>query len=61
MVAILVDDKWGYLNTDGKLAIGLKYDKALKFDNGFAIVRKNEDFYVINKTGDELPVTCVQH
>jgi len=56
MVAILSQKKWGYLNTDGKLAIDLKYDKALKFDEGFAVVRKNEDFFVINKTGDEFPI-----
>ena len=56
MAPIMVKKEWGYLNTDGKLAVGLKYDKAWEFDNGFAVVRKKEDFFVINKTGDEFPV-----
>ncbi|MBL4594350.1 MAG: WG repeat-containing protein [Flavobacteriales bacterium] len=56
MVPIKVGKKWGYLNIKGELAIGLEYEKALSFDNGFAVVRKNEDFFVINKLGEEFAV-----
>jgi len=56
MIPVLVGKKWGYLNTNGELAIGLKYEKAQKFDNGFAVVRKNGDFFVINKSGEEFVV-----
>lgn len=56
MVPILVGKKWGYMNTNGEIAIGLKYEKALKFDNGFAMVRKNGDFFVLNKSGEEFVV-----
>jgi hypothetical protein len=56
MVPILVGKKWGYLNTNGELTIGLKYEKAQKFNNGFAVVRKNGDFFVINKQGEEFAV-----
>ena len=56
MAPILVGKQWGYLNTKGELAIGLKYEKALKFNDGFGVVRKNGDFFVVNKTGDEFVV-----
>ena len=53
LVAVRVGKKWGYLNTDGKIAIDIKYDKATQFDNGFAMVKKGKNFYVISANGEE--------
>ena len=56
MIQIVVDKKWGYLNSEGKLAVELKYDKANSFDGGFATVKLGTDFFVINKTGTEIKI-----
>ncbi|MDH5365627.1 MAG: WG repeat-containing protein [Cyclobacteriaceae bacterium] len=56
LVPIKSGDKWGYINTDGKLAIELKYEKASKFDGGFAVVHKNGELFVVNKTGEEFVI-----
>jgi len=56
MIAVTKGKKWGYLNTDGKLAIELKYDNATVFNNGYAIVTMDGDFFVIDKSGNEVKV-----
>ena len=53
MVAVVKGKKWGFLNLEGKIAIELKYDEVSVFNEGFAIARIGEDFYVINKIGEE--------
>ncbi len=58
MVAIRMGDHWGYLDTNGKLVIDTKYDKASVFSDGYATVKKGDDFFVINKTGVETVVTA---
>jgi hypothetical protein len=56
LVAIVKGKKWGYMNTDGKVAIELKYDKATSFNGGYAAVKKGNSFYIINKNGEETKV-----
>jgi len=46
--------KWGYMNTQGKIVIALKYDNALDFNNGYAIVELDRKFYVIDNQGNEV-------
>lgn len=53
MVQVSKDGKWGYLNKEGKLAIDFKYTFASKFDNGVAIVKIEDAFYVVDKNGVE--------
>jgi hypothetical protein len=53
MVPVKQGEKWGYLNTEGKLAIPCKYDDASPFNEGFATVKINEKFIVLNKQGVE--------
>lgn len=56
MVNILVGKKWGYLDKKGKFVIKNQYDKASKFNGGFAVVKKGTTFYIINKKGEEINI-----
>jgi len=56
LVAVVKDKKWGYLNTDGKIAIKLQYDKVTSFENGFATAKKGNSYFVINKAGEETKI-----
>ncbi len=56
MALIRVEDKYGFLNTDGKLSIPLKYDDASDFDNGFATAKINKRFVVLKKNGAEIKI-----
>ncbi|MFC1730062.1 WG repeat-containing protein [candidate division KSB1 bacterium] len=47
------EDKWGALNTDGKLAIPFKYDKLSEFIDSYAIAKIDESFYILDKQGNE--------
>ena len=51
-----VKGKWGFLNTDGKLAIQAKYDKVIPFNDGFSAVQRNGQFFALDKNGNEFPV-----
>ncbi len=52
-VPVLVNDGWGYMNTEGKLAVPAKYNKVSSFKNGFAIAQIEDDFYIIDKMGKQ--------
>ncbi len=53
------DDKYGYVNTSGKVVIEPKYDMAASFSDGYAVayVRGDENtddkYYIIDKKGNE--------
>lgn len=52
-IAVMIDKKWGYMDTQGKLAVPLKYDYISEFSNGYGIARLNDRFYVVDKHGYE--------
>ncbi len=56
LVAIMVNNKWGYLDTMGILVIPLKYDFVSIFDGGYALAKVSGRTYVINAFGEETPV-----
>src|SRR5262249_3367597 len=56
MVAIKVGEKWGYLNTQGKLAIPAKYDKAGEFNSDHGVVESYSRFIIVDKKGTEIMV-----
>ncbi|MCK5857003.1 MAG: WG repeat-containing protein [Bacteroidales bacterium] len=56
MLPVKRSERWGYLDVTGKLKIPLKYDKATPFDKGFAVVMKDEKYFIINTKGDETPI-----
>jgi len=53
MVPIKQGDKWGYLNTEGKLAIQVKYDRVTDFNGGYATVQNDDQYMVLDKQGKE--------
>jgi hypothetical protein len=54
MLVIRIKKKWGAINTEGKIIVPVKYDFISKFINGYATARVKDEFYVINKTGNEI-------
>jgi hypothetical protein len=55
LAAVKVGDRWGYLNTDGKLAIQVKYEKVTVFNGGYASVQREGKFFVLDHSGTEYP------
>ena len=51
--------RWGYLNTQGKIAIPLVYDEGSVFDDGYATVRKGSRWYIIDINGNENPLDTI--
>lgn len=47
-------EKYGFINSNGKIIVPLIYDDAFPFYNGFASVKKGEKWFYIDKNGDEL-------
>lgn len=56
LLLVKVGEKWGYLNTAGKLVIPAVYDDGNDFNEGVAVVRKGERFFLLNTEGKETPV-----
>lgn len=54
--AVKIGEKWGFLNTEGKLAIPAKYDKVTLFDGGFTSAQRDDKFYTLDLNGNEYPV-----
>lgn len=55
MLAVMLDDLWGYINESGEMLIQPQYTSARNFqDNGLAIVtvKDSSEYSVINKSGD---------
>jgi hypothetical protein len=56
MVAIKVGEQWGFLNTSGKLAVPIKYDKVTEFYEGYAGAEAGGQFFVLSSTGTAVPI-----
>jgi hypothetical protein len=54
--AVKLGENWGFLNTDGKLAIPAKYDKVTLFDKGYATAKVGEKFVVVDLHAAEFPI-----
>ena len=52
-VAVKIGDKWGFMNTAGKLAIPANYDKVTVFNGGYASAQKGSQFLVLDRNGNE--------
>lgn len=56
MLAVKKGDKWGFLNSEGKLAIPLKYDNVNDFNGGYAPAASGSKYVIVNKKGEETPL-----
>jgi len=50
--AVRKDEKWGYINRDGKIIIPLQFDHASLFDNNRARIKIDNKWGYINISGD---------
>ncbi|MDF2456608.1 MAG: repeat-containing protein [Cytophagaceae bacterium] len=56
LVPVRMGEKWGYMNTIGKLAIQAKYDKVTEFNGDHAIVSSEGKYFVLDTKGTEIPI-----
>lgn len=48
------DGKWGYLDTEGNIALPFEYDNASSFKGSYARVTKDSRTFVIDRAGNEI-------
>lgn len=53
---VQVNEKWGYMNDEGKMAIQAAYDNGSDFSGGFATVSKGKQFMIIDTKGKETAI-----
>lgn len=51
LARVIKDGKTGYVDQTGKLVIPFLYEEGEDFSDGFAYVKKGENYFYINKTG----------
>ncbi len=56
LVGIKVGEKWGFMNSQGKIAIPAKYDDVTEFGSGHAIAKLGSTYIVLNTKGDEITI-----
>jgi hypothetical protein len=56
LVAINQGKKWGFMNTNGKILIPVKFDDVTEFIDGYAVAKNGEKYIVLNTIGEEFPV-----
>jgi hypothetical protein len=56
LITVKYNDKWGYFDTSGKVAIAAKYDEVNGFGSGHAAVTLNKKIFLIDTHGNETPV-----
>ena len=52
--AVCNDEKWGYVNTDGKEIVQCIYSEASPFSEGYAVVVKDDKCGFVNTKGEEI-------
>ena len=52
MIPVVKNEKYGYINTDGKEVVPCIYDYASSFKSGLALVRKDKKYGYIDKEGN---------
>ena len=55
-VPVKQNEKWGYLNTSGKLAIPAKYDKVSTFNSDRGVAQSGGKYIIVNNQGVEIPI-----
>jgi hypothetical protein len=56
LIAVMIKDKWGYMDTCGKVAVPLKYDFVTEFGDGCGIVRSGDQYNVVDRYGNVTPL-----
>lgn len=53
---VRIGELWGFMNTEGKMAIAAKYDKVEAFESCFAVVRLGKQQYILTPDGKETAI-----
>lgn len=53
LLLVQVKEKFGYMNTEGKMAIPAVYDAGNDFNGGFATAKKGTQFIILDTKGEE--------
>ncbi len=53
LIGVKVGEKWGFLNTSGKLAIPAKYDDVSEFSDGYATAKSGSTYLILDAQGKE--------
>jgi len=56
MIPVKIKEKWGYMNSEGKVSISAKYDEVKGFGSGHAAVVSNGKFLIVNTSGEEIAI-----
>lgn len=54
LLAVMEDDKWGYINEEGDVVIDFIYDRATAFYEDTAIVAIDFEYFLIDKLGNQV-------
>ena len=54
LIPVEIDNKWGFMNTQGKLVIPAEYDYVNGFGEGKSVVLKRKTFYILDTDGTAL-------
>jgi len=57
LLAITFNKKFGFLNSEGKIAIPLKYDNVTEFNDGNAVAKIGTNYFILDTKGIETAVT----
>lgn len=55
-IVVTDGNRWGYINTSGKLSIPFKYDDAFVFSENFAIVKLDKNYLILDTNGVETSI-----
>ena len=56
LAAVRFNNKWGYLDTNGKMAIYPKYNEANVFSGGYTTIRLDTKYLVVDSAGHEFEI-----
>lgn len=59
-LVITENEKWGCINYEGKLKIPIKYDRITDFYGGYALAKRDNEIFVLNKEGTEFLVNTTK-
>ena len=51
MAKVQINNKWGYIDDEGKVVIKPRFDKVFDFFDGLALVWAGEEYGYLDKTG----------
>jgi hypothetical protein len=56
LLAVMIKDKWGYMDVTGRIVVPLKYDHLTEFNDGCGVAILKDQFFLIDRNGNETPV-----